>query len=99
MSYDPGAIGSALSAAVGDDPALVADLRRAFIESAMGHLETLGRVRSEADWRAAAWRLQGLAASFGAARLTTLAEQAAMAQPGDLATLSGLGAAIAQFAD
>lgn len=33
MAFDPGAISSTLAAAVGDEPALVAELRVAFVES------------------------------------------------------------------
>ena len=77
MSYDPGALHAALAAAVGDDSALIADLRIAFIESASRQLDLMGRARCDANWQLAAWRLKGLAASFGAVRLMALAAQAA----------------------
>ena len=73
MSYDPGALESALAAAVGDDLALIADLRRAFLESANRQADLLGRARCDANWQLAAWRLKGLAASFGVAGLMALA--------------------------
>ena len=46
MAIDPGAIDAALAAAVGDDPALIADLRAAFVESAQrGLAASFGAVR------------------------------------------------------
>lgn len=76
MAYDPGAIEATLAAAVGDDPGLIADLRLAFVDSAERALVALEAARGGEDWRAAAWRLKGLAASFGAVRLMALATQA-----------------------
>ena len=66
MAYDPGAIDATLAAAVGDDPALIAELREAFLDSAGRVVEALERAESDEAWRNAAWRLKGLAASFGA---------------------------------
>lgn len=83
MSYDPGALDAALAAAVGDDSALIADLRVAFMESATRHLDLLGRARCDANWELSAWRLKGLAASFGLAGLMALADEAAQSAPGD----------------
>ena len=97
MSYDPGALDAALAAAVGDDPALVADLRFAFLESAQRQLDLLERARCAAYWQIAAWRLKGLAASFGVVGLMALAEEAARSVPSDPAMLSKLKAAIASF--
>lgn len=97
MSYDPGALDSALAAAVGDDPALVADLRYAFLESAQRQVDLLERARCDANWQIAAWRLKGLAASFGVIGLMNLAEEAARSVPGDPVMLRKLKAAIAGF--
>ena len=97
MSYDPGALDAALAAAVGDDPALVADLRFAFLESAQRQLDLLERARCDANWQIAAWRLKGLAASFGVVGLMALAEEAARSVPGDPAMLRKLKAAISSF--
>lgn len=83
MAYDPGAIDHALSAAVGDDPALIADLRAAFIESAQGVLSALELAGDDVAWRDALLRLRGLAASFGAVRLAALALDAGEASVGD----------------
>lgn len=83
MAYDPGALETALAAAVGDDPALVTELRAAFVGSIVTHADAMKRARSDADWRAAAWRLKGVAASFGATRLMAVAQGAADAAAGD----------------
>lgn len=95
MSYDPGALDAALSAAVGDDSALIQDLRVAFMESAAHHIDLLGRARCDANWALAAWRLKGLAASFGLTALMALADEAAEAAPGDPRVLRRLQAALA----
>lgn len=95
MSYDPGALDAALAAAVGDDHGLVADLRVAFMESAARHVDLLGRARCDANWELAAWRLKGLAASFGLEDMMALAEEAARAAPGDPRILRRLREALA----
>ncbi|HWK35321.1 Hpt domain-containing protein [Sphingomonas sp.] len=77
MAYDPGAIDATLAAAVGDEPALIAELREAFLDSAKGNLDAMDRSRDHAGWKDAALRLKGLAASFGAVRLMVLAGEAA----------------------
>ena len=97
MSYDPGALAAALAAAVGDDSALIADLRVAFIESAVRHLDLLGRARCDANWELAAWRIKGLAASFGVTHLMALADEAAQAAPGDPVILRRLRTALSRL--
>jgi len=97
MSYDPGALHAALAAAVGEDSALIADLRVAFIESATRQIDLLGRARCAANWELAAWRLKGLAASFGVTALMALADEAAQAAPGDPRVLRRLHAALAML--
>lgn len=77
MAFDPGAISSTLAAAVGDEPGLIAELRMAFAESVDRAVVVLGAAETRDDWIAAAARLKGLAASFGAVRMMALAEQAA----------------------
>lgn len=79
MAYDPGAIEATLAAAVGDDPGLIAELRLAFVDSADKALATMENAADSDTWRAAAWRLKGLAASFGAVRLMALATEAVTA--------------------
>jgi histidine phosphotransfer protein HptB len=76
MAYDPGAIDATLAAAVGDDPGLIAELRFAFAESAGKALEALASAPDAEGWAAAARRLKGLAASFGAIRLMAQAADA-----------------------
>ncbi|WP_326524249.1 Hpt domain-containing protein [Sphingomonas sp.] len=87
MAYDPGAIDATLAAAVGDDPALIAELRLAFLEGAKAAVTTLTRAENGTAWIDAALRLKGLAASFGAVRLMAVAGDAAIAPVGDVETL------------
>ena len=82
MAYDPGAIDATLAAAVGDEPALIAELRLAFVESAEKAIATIERASTDEAWALGTARLKGLAASFGAIRLMGLASDAA-ASPGD----------------
>ena len=94
MAYDPGAIDATLAAAVGDEPGLIAELREAFLDSAARGMIAIDAARDEAAWRSAAWRLKGLAASFGAVRLMALATAAATAPVGDPDTLHKLRRAV-----
>jgi histidine phosphotransfer protein HptB len=87
MAYDPGALEAALAAAVGDEPGLIAELRGAFFASAQTHVTALTRATKVEDWRAAASRLNSLAASFGALRLMDIATQASQADRVDPAML------------
>jgi HPt (histidine-containing phosphotransfer) domain-containing protein len=96
MAYDPGAIDAALSAAVGDDSALIADLRGAFVEGAARALAAMREARDDEVWRDAASRLRGLAASFGAVRLMALAAEASDT-PRDAALVLKLERAIARL--
>lgn len=88
MAYDPGAIDSTLAAVVGDDPALIAELRLAFVDSVERGQSALERAADEASWRDAAARLKGLAGSFGAVRLMAAADQAASGAPFDKAAIA-----------
>lgn len=83
MAYDPGTLEAALSAAVGSDPALISDLRRAFFDSAERQVDLLARARCDANWTMAALRLKGLCASFGVNKLMNLADEALESAPGD----------------
>lgn len=94
MAYDPGAIDATLAAAVGDEPALIAELREAFLDSVKGSLTGLTRANDAATWKDSALRLKGLAASFGAIRLMALAGEAANAPVGDVDTLRKLRRAV-----
>lgn len=90
MAYDPGAIDATLAAAVGDEPQLIAELREAFLEGVRRGLENLERAKGADEWRSAAARLKGLAASFGAIRLMAIASEAADAVPQDVNLLRRL---------
>jgi histidine phosphotransfer protein HptB len=82
MSFEQ-ALSTTLAAAIGDDQALVAELRGAFIDSAQRHVEAMRTAGSDELWREAALRLKGLAASFGATSLMEQAGRAADARRGD----------------
>ena len=98
MAYDPGAIDAALAAAVGGDPALVAELRVAFREGADRALAAMAEAADDAAaWQAAAARLRGLAASFGAVRLMAQAAAATHARPGDEQVIGRLRRAVARL--
>ncbi len=98
MVYDPGALNASLAAAVGSDGALMAELRAAFVESALRQADLMGRSRCDANWQVAASRLQSVAASFGAVGLQGLAVEALQGAPGDPAILRRISAAIDDFA-
>ena len=95
MSFDYGALDAALTAAVGENEALITELRDAFLESARRQIDLLHRSRCDANWEYAAWRLKGLAASFGATRMLQLAEEAAHSAPGEPVILRKLEQAVA----
>lgn len=76
MAYEPGAIDAALAAAVGDEPAFIAELRMAFLDSARSSVEMMRSARGAEAWAGAALRLQSLAGSFGAVQLMALADEA-----------------------
>ncbi len=96
MAYDPGAIDATLAAAVGDDSSLIAELRGAFLDSVHRALAALAVAEGD-EWATAAFRLKGLAASFGAIRLMALAGEAAAAPAGDIAVLRKLQRAVARL--
>lgn len=96
MAYDPGTLEAALSAAVGSDMALIADLRNAFIESAERQIDLLARSRCDANWTMAALRLKGLSASFGVNSVMSLADEALTGAPGDPVVLRRLRETVAK---
>lgn len=97
MSFEI-ALDSSLAAALGDDAALVAELRTAFLESAQRHRQALTEAPTDADWRDAALRLKGLAASFGATDLMMHAARAAEAGRRDPHRLADIERALAVLA-
>lgn len=94
MSYEAGNLDMALTAVVGDDPLLIHDLRRAFLESADRQIDMASRARDEAAWKQALWRLRGLSGSFGILPMIALAEEAEQARPGDAKMLKRLRAVL-----
>ena len=76
---------------------LLAELRRAFLDSLARQIDLLGRSRCDGNWHVAAMRLKGLAASFHAEPLTDLAEEALSGAPGDPAIVRRLQAFLAEF--
>ena len=98
MVYDPGALNASLAAAVGNDPALMAELREAFVESVARQLDLMGRARCDANWELSASRLKSVAASFGAVGLIALADEAAEGAPGDPVVWRKSGDALDEFA-
>ena len=79
---------------MGDEPALIAELREAFLDSAKRELVALESAADAEAWRGAAWRMKGLAASFGAVRLMALAAEAVSGPAHDGAVLRRLHRAI-----
>ena len=98
MVYDPGALNASLSAAVGSDPELIAELRAAFVESAARQADLMSRSRCDANWLVAASRLKSLAASFGAVGLLEITDEAIGGAPGDPVVLRKLQQALRDFA-
>lgn len=94
MAYEAGALEATLAAAAGDDPALFAELRLAFIESLARQVDLLRRSRCDGNWQVAAMRLKGLAASFHAEDVIRLAEEALDSAPGEPAVVRRLQAYI-----
>ena len=90
MAYDPGAIDAALAAAVGDEPALIAELHDAFRASAADAVQAMVMAVDGQSWRNAALRLKGLAASFGAIDLMAAATEAAEGGVGNAVALGRL---------
>lgn len=98
MAYESGALDATLAAAAGEDPALLKELRSAFIESAQKQLDLLKRSRCDGNWTVAAMRLKGLAASFHAEDLLLAAEGALSSAPGEPAAIREIETVLARFA-
>ena len=95
MEY--GAFNTALTAAAGDDPALIAELRAAFIESATRQVDLLSRSRCDANWQYSCYRIKGLTASFGVSELIELADEAMAGAPGDPVIVRKLSTALKEI--
>lgn len=96
---ESGALDATLAAAAGNDPALMRELRGAFLESAHRQLDLLRRSRCDGNWNVAAMRLKGLAASFHADALLDAAHNALEAAPGEPAAIREIEAVLARFSD
>ncbi|MDQ1156683.1 HPt (histidine-containing phosphotransfer) domain-containing protein [Sphingomonas sp. SORGH_AS 950] len=97
MTYEHGTIDSALAAVAGDEPAVIQDLRRAFVDGVNHAVETLHAAEGGQEWREAALRLKGLAASVNALPLMTLAAQAATRDAPDAELLVRIGEVVARL--
>lgn len=98
MAYAQGDFELTLTAAAGNDPALIAELRAGFAQSLGSQLDLLQRSRCDGNWNIAAERLRGLGASFHAGELVMLAEEALDGAPGDPAILRKLEGFVSRFA-
>jgi hypothetical protein len=94
MSFEGGSLNASLIAAVGDDPALLSELRRAFVESADRQMDMLSNAADASSWQTAIWRMKGLAGSFGAVNVLALLGEAEHSAPGDAKTLRRLRSAL-----
>ena len=83
MAYEVGSLDATLSAAAGEDAALFAELRQAFVDSLTRQVDLLSRARCDGNWQITAMRIKGLAASFHADALIELADAALDTAPGD----------------
>lgn len=99
MSLDYGSFTTAIKEAAGDDIALMSELRIAFFDSADRLIDLLNRSRCDANWQYSAWRLQSLAASFGAEDIKLLAHSAVEGAPGDPVVIRELRAAVDAIKD
>lgn len=97
MTYEHGTIDSALAAVAGDEPAVIQDLRQAFVEGVTRALEAMHLAEDGQEWREAALRLKGLAASVNALPLMTLAAQAPDHDVRDPALLDRIGEVVARL--
>lgn len=97
MTYQQGPFLAALGAASGDDPALQAELRAAFVESVERQLDLLRRARCDGNWSIAAQRLHAIAGSFHVEELRQLADDAQSAAPGEPTILTRLAELVTEL--
>ena len=98
MAHEAADFDATLAAAAGNDPALLEELRAAFVESLTQQVDLLRRSRCVGNWEVAAQRLKSLGSSFRAPELVELAEQALDGAPGEPAVLRKLAALCDRFA-
>ena len=97
MAYEAGSLDATLAAAAGDDAALYAELRHAFIDSLERQVDLLSRARCDGNWQITALRIKGLAASFHVDPLMDMAEEALDAAPGDPAVVRKIKTFLAEY--
>ena len=97
MAHEAADFDATLAAAAGEDRALLAELRAAFLDSLAQQIDLIGRARCDGNWQVAAMRLKGLGSSFHAPDLVELAEEALNGAPGDPAVIRKLAALSARF--
>lgn len=98
MAYQNTHLEAIITAAIGDDPSLMRDLRVAFLSSAEDHFAALNQAPAIHDWQMAAWRFKGLCATFGVQELADLATEATRAPKGDPALLHRIRVALTDLA-
>lgn len=97
MAFESGTLETTIAAAAGDDLALMAELRQAFIESVARQVDLLSRSRCDGNWHVAAMRLKSLGASFHVERLIELSDEALDAAPGEPTIVRRLQAFVEEF--
>jgi hypothetical protein len=97
MSFDSGPLDRYLHSAVGDDPALAAELHATFVASVEQLVDLMQRARCDANWSMAALRLKSLSATFGVVPLIQISEQAMAGVPGDPAIIRQITAYLADL--
>ncbi len=97
MTYEHGTIDSTLAAVAGDEPAVIQELRHAFVEGVTRAMEAMHMAEDAGEWREAALRLKGLAASVNALPLMTLSAQAAELESPDAQLLDRIGDQVARL--
>lgn len=88
-----------LASSLGDDPELVGQLQMAFLESVGEQIDLMARARCDGNWLVSTERLLGIAASFSAQELLTLAQRAREGAPGDPVVIRDLRNWYSQFSD
>lgn len=97
MLYENGNLDTTLAAAAGGDPALLEELRTAFVQSVERQIDLLKRSRCDGNWNIAALRLKGVAASFHADELIKLSEEAVNSAPGEPTVIRRIEAFLKDF--
>ena len=97
MAHEMADFDATLTAAAGEDRALLEELRAAFLESLAQQVDLLRRSRCDGNWEMAAQRLAGLGSSFNAPEVVKLAREALDGAPGDPAVVRKLTALCERF--